>query len=279
MTSELGRYGVLLYAPVVHEGYREWLSRHLDADFFALVGERTIAQRRPLLKDLRRLQNADVIRAFIALGVGHNWRELEFDDLPELQGIERLVMPKDPLFTQVIELLPSRIEPMFESAFLRWHEGNVELEQSLPTHTFSSQLVNELSWDWLRQLASWSPDWWRQVAAVLVHDGEPVIWAYNQPLPSDEAVQYLGDPRALFRKGVQLELSSFLHAESAVIAEAARRGIATEGAELWVTTFPCPVCAKLVSQTGVSRLRYRSGYSVLDGERVLRAAGIELICE
>lgn len=86
-----------------------------------------------------------------------------------------------------------------------------------------------------------------------------------------------GDPRAIFNKGVHIELSSYLHAEAHVIAEAARRGIATEGADLYVTTFPCPVCAKLLAATGIARLYYRDGYSVLDGEEVLLGAGIEIV--
>jgi dCMP deaminase len=85
-----------------------------------------------------------------------------------------------------------------------------------------------------------------------------------------------GDPRANFSKGAHSNLSLALHAEAAVIGAAARQGIATQGATLYVTTFPCPYCAKVVTASGITALYYREGYAMIDGETVLREAGITL---
>jgi dCMP deaminase len=76
---------------------------------------------------------------------------------------------------------------------------------------------------------------------------------------------------------VNLELSTAVHAEARLIAEAARDGVATRGAVMYVTDFPCPPCAKLIAGAGVARLYFRTGYAVLDGEDVLRAAGVEVL--
>ena len=53
--------------------------------------------------------------------------------------------------------------------------------------------------------------------------------------------------------------------------------LATDGAVVYVTDFPCPPCAKLIAGAGIARLHYRTGYAVLDGQDVLGAAGVEIV--
>jgi dCMP deaminase len=72
-------------------------------------------------------------------------------------------------------------------------------------------------------------------------------------------------------------LSTAEHAEARLIAAAAREGVATDGAVMYVTDFPCPPCAKLIAGAGIRRLYFRSGYAVLDGEDVLREASVEVV--
>ena len=76
---------------------------------------------------------------------------------------------------------------------------------------------------------------------------------------------------------MHLELSTAMHAEARLIAAAARSGRSTQVAELYVTDFPCPPCAKLIAAGGITRVYYRTGYAVLDGEDVLGAAGVEIV--
>ena len=80
-----------------------------------------------------------------------------------------------------------------------------------------------------------------------------------------------------FKRGVHIELTTDAHAESRLISEAANRGISIAGADLYVTTFPCPPCAKVVAPSGIRRCYFASGYAMLDGERVLRDADIEIV--
>jgi dCMP deaminase len=49
------------------------------------------------------------------------------------------------------------------------------------------------------------------------------------------------------------------------------------GADLYTTTFPCPACARLIAEAGFRRCYFAGQYSVLDGEQVLRSAGVRLI--
>ena len=47
---------------------------------------------------------------------------------------------------------------------------------------------------------------------------------------------------------------SDVHAEAALISDAARRGVAVEGATLYVTRAPCTQCYKLVAVSGIRRV-------------------------
>ncbi len=76
--------------------------------------------------------------------------------------------------------------------------------------------------------------------------------------------------------GCRPDLSTALHAEAGIIAAAAADGRSLRGADLYVTTFPCPSCARLIAAAGFARCYFAGPYSVLDGEQVLRAAGVEL---
>jgi dCMP deaminase len=100
--------------------------------------------------------------------------------------------------------------------------------------------------------------------------------AWNRHHPSEYAPYFGGDPRDAFERGVRADLSTALHAEAAIVAQAAREGTPLAGADLYTTTFPCPACARLIAEAGFRRCYFAGQYSVLDGEQVLRAAGVEL---
>ena len=104
-----------------------------------------------------------------------------------------------------------------------------------------------------------------------------LLAAHNTQVPSPRTPYYEGDPRMFFKRGLHFELTTDDHAERRLIAEAARRGIALEGSDLFVTTFPCPPCGKQVAHTGFRRCYFAEGYAVLDSERILRDNSIEII--
>jgi dCMP deaminase len=67
------------------------------------------------------------------------------------------------------------------------------------------------------------------------------------------------------------------HAERHLMGHAARKGIALEGADLYVTTFPCPGCAHQIVTAGIRRIFYRDGYSLVEASETLKHHGIEVI--
>ena len=122
-----------------------------------------------------------------------------------------------------------------------------------------------------------SGDWWRQVGAVLVKDKKIVISADNQNLPSDHTPYQVGGVRDLFVAGERQDLANTIHAEQSIIAKAAKDGIFTKGLSLYVTTFPCPVCAKLIACSGIKNLYFSEGGSNFDAKKVLDSAEVKII--
>lgn len=68
------------------------------------------------------------------------------------------------------------------------------------------------------------------------------------------------------------------HAEQNAICQAARYGIAMEGATVYCTMEPCRVCAMLLISVGIRRVvarrRYHAGQ---DTRELFQAAGVELV--
>lgn len=71
-----------------------------------------------------------------------------------------------------------------------------------------------------------------------------------------------GDPPPLkgTRAASVLEFGRIVHAEMAAISEAARRGVAVQGARLFCTTFPCHMCARHIIASGIAEVVYIEPY-------------------
>jgi dCMP deaminase len=162
--------------------------------------------------------------------------------------------------------------------FLRRHQDNTGAEKEARGVSMESLSDFEKSaFGSVIQEAQKSADWWRQVGAALAKNGELIALAHNEHMPEKELPNIIGDSRALFKKGVNVEYVTSAHAEASVIGEAARKGIATQGAELFVTDFPCPYCARLIAKSGVKKIYFMHGYAVLGGEDFFKDMGIETV--
>jgi dCMP deaminase len=271
---------VLLYLPVVHAGHEAFFARHADAAEVLLLGRGFKAEFKSLAKDIRALP-PDRAAQFLRLMLpGVTVRVIEPADLPAALTADTLVLPDEDVTRQLAQELnlAKERELVFDKTFLRWDrewsraerpaafDGAVK-QADLPPHLRSKAT----------ELAGHSSDWWRQVGAIAWR-GERVLGAaWNRHCPTEYAPYADGDPRDSFSRGVRADLSTAIHAEASVVARAARSGISLEGADLYVTTFPCPACARLIAEAGFRRCYFSGGYSVLDGEGVLHAAGVELL--
>jgi dCMP deaminase len=270
---------VIAYVPVLHEGYRRFLAAHGHRRPLFLIGRELFQERGELAKDIRALD------AELAASAIEAWRICTSVEVLDRLGAQRLAerrpsltLPGEDVSYEIVERFFGHCDVRYETAFLRWDSTRTPqlLVPRAPDADEHDPELAELIAAAGSAAAS-SIDWWRQVgAAIRFADGE-IRCAHNEHVPHPQSAYAAGDPRANFHKGVALELSTAVHAEARLIAAAAREGRSTEGAVMYVTDFPCPPCAKLIAGAGIRRLYFHEGYAVLDGEDVLRAAGVELL--
>jgi dCMP deaminase len=270
---------VLAYVPVLHEGYRRFLTTHGPGRPLYLIGPELHAEQRPLAKDIRALDAADAAAAIEAWGICASVSVLDEAGAVALAAEgPMLIAPAEDVSYAVVERFFARCDVRYDTVFLRWDKTRTAalLRPEAPPVPAGDAALAELV-EAAQREAAHSVDFWRRVGAAIRFADGTVEAAANEHVPHPLAAYAAGDPRANFYKGVALELSTAHHAEARLIAGAARQGRSTDGGVMYVTDFPCPPCAKLIAAAGVSRLYFRSGYAVLDGEDVLRSAGVELL--
>ena len=107
----------------------------------------------------------------------------------------------------------------------------------------------------------------RKVGALLVKDRTIISDGYNGTPSGFENI--CEDENGVTKPYV-------LHAEANAITKVAKSGNSSLGATLYVTASPCAECAKLIIQSGITRVVYRDAYRLTDGVDLLRRAGIEV---
>lgn len=274
---------IICYVPVLHAGYLSFFRRHEDAEAILILSENILIS---LPSELKYLQRKDALRAVPAQEMALVLRQLVKPPVGLFRGREgrrfgaevTIVAPDEDITRAVAAEYFPDLSTLFENVFLRWHRNNVteETEVQPGREVNVSQFEEEMLYA-AERVGAKSADWWRQVGALLVRDGIPILTAVNQHMPDPQMPNAFGDPRSLFSKGVNFHLSTADHAEAILIGESARRGISLRGTWLFVTDFPCPSCARLVARSGVTRCYYGKGYAVLDGEDILRSSNVELV--
>jgi dCMP deaminase len=269
---------VVAYIPVLHEGYRRFLDAHAAGRGLFLIGPELYADYRPLAKDIRCLPAQQAVEAIAAWGVAAEVSVLDVAGATRLaEEAPAITLPAEDVSYQAVERFFSRCAVRYDTVFLRWDKSrSAQLLHPLARQVTGDEAFVELAAAAEAQ-ATHSVDWWRRVGAAIRFADGRVLAAHNELQPHRLSAYAAGDPRANFFQGVNLELSLATHAEAALIAQAARDGVATQGAVMYVTDFPCPPCAKLIAGAGIAKLYFREGYAVLDGEDVLQAAGVEVV--
>ncbi|QTA37614.1 dCMP deaminase family protein [Thermosipho ferrireducens] len=102
----------------------------------------------------------------------------------------------------------------------------------------------------------------RKVGAVIVRDKRILSTGYNQPpsgFPHCNSIGCIRDDLNI-PSGNNQEICYALHAEQNALVQAARFGISTENATIYVTHKPCSVCARLIINAGIKRVVFIKDY-------------------
>ena len=270
---------VLLYLPVVHAGHEGFFARHADAAEVLILGTGFREQFKSLAKDIRALPPARAAQFLQVMLPDTRIRVIEPADLPAALNADTLVLPDEDITRTLAaeHRLGEGRTLVFDKTFLRWdREWSQASRPADPDGTLKIGALPPALIAQAAELAGHSSDWWRQVGAIAWRDETVLGAAWNHHAPTEYAPYLDGDPRDNFSRGVRADLSTATHAEASIIATAARDGISLNGADLYVTTFPCPACARLIAEAAFRRCYFTGPYSVLDGDKILQAAGVEL---
>jgi dCMP deaminase len=144
--------------------------------------------------------------------------------------------------------------------------------------------------DWALRSAQLSHAVRLQVGAVIVKDDSVISYGYNgMPAGWDNNCedrvyanewsidnnewQYKDEAGKPYNLKTNPEV---LHAESNAIAKLAKSSSSGNGASIFITHAPCHDCAKLIYQSGISSVYYRSAYRDNAGLEFLEKSGIEV---
>lgn len=281
---------LVLYFPVIHNGILGFIENHPAYPIF-IIGEELILEveknneeeSRSVVRDKRKLSE-DHILCFLQTATfgSRDVKILDAQNIEELSCFDSVILPEDSFHRAFVECFKKNIpEAFFENSFFRWDKiRTLNKDEKITDLTISAQELRGLGFfkfvEESKEISQRSPDWWRQVGAVLVKDGQQVSSAFNQHLPSEFETYFSGDPRANFNAGEYIELSVAAHAEASLISLAAKKGISTKGGELFVTTFPCPPCAIHIALSGISRVYFIEGYSMVNSVDIFKEFGVEV---
>ncbi len=275
---------IIAYIPVLHRGYQEFLTKYPGADLYLLDKEELLdfEELEYLKKDIRVLDLSLAVRSI------DSWEIFKIVKSIKLKELEKINYPSDKtkfIFTNddigqfvAAKFFSKNKNKLFEPIFLRWDKNLINSQNEVPNDIVISR--EEFEQQHMKQAfmeAGKSSDWWRHVGSLIVKDGEVVLAGYNHHLPNNDQQYKNGDPRTSFISGIGTDFTSSIHAEANLIALAAKKGVSLEGAAIFATTFPCPVCAKQIAISGIKKVYYAKGYAVLDGMEIFKSFGVEVI--
>ena len=130
-------------------------------------------------------------------------------------------------------------------------------------------------------VAAWSSCYQenRQVGAVIARGKRILTTGYNG---ASSGVVSCKERGVCLRRelnipsGTRHEICYATHAEQNAIIQAARLGLSVDNATLYCTHQPCVICAKMIINSGISRIVYREGYPDEFSLKLLTEAGVKI---
>lgn len=122
----------------------------------------------------------------------------------------------------------------------------------------------------------------RQVGCLIVKDDQVVSFGYNgTPKGFDnsceDTIESCKNNCGCGGCETTVTKKEVLHAESNALTKIAKSTLSSDGADLYTTTAPCFDCAKLIIQSGITKVFYNEGYRDMSGVELLEKANINVI--
>ncbi|MCC7500815.1 hypothetical protein IT396_03385 [Candidatus Nomurabacteria bacterium] len=268
---------LVAYVAAPHGGYLKFFRAYPGGTLWVL-GADLVSEFSSLTRNLPAPTPEETATMIRSLGIFDQVSVLTKDKLSFVVHSD-IVMPDEDVSRVLADAYFPNAQVTFDGRWRLRYDRTATLNKQVPD-VDTEVSFTEFDRTFMRsasETAQRSPDWWRQVGSVLVRDGKPLLVSFNQHLPSEQTAYLFGDPRSNFDAGQHIDFSLALHSEVAVLTAAARRGIKTEGCDLYVTTFPCPPCASACISAGLRRLYFAEGYSLVAALETLKAFNVEVI--
>jgi len=275
------------YVPVLHRGYQEFFAKYKNADLYLLDKEELLdfEELEYLKKDIRVLDLPLVVKAIKSWDIFNLVEPIKISEIEQFDYSKESLSQIQLIFTNddighfiADKFFKDYQNKFFEPIFLRWDKNLMSQQNEVINDIIvSKEDFEQKTMTKAFKQAGKSSDWWRHVGGLIVKDKQVIMAGYNQHLAVNDQQYKNSDPRISFTSGIGFDFSSSIHAEANLIALAAKKGISLDGTEMFVTTFPCPICAKQIAVSGIKKLYYAKGYAVLDGLEILQSYGVEVI--
>ncbi|MEA1972757.1 MAG: cytidine/deoxycytidylate deaminase family protein [Candidatus Cloacimonadota bacterium] len=118
----------------------------------------------------------------------------------------------------------------------------------------------------------------RSVGALLVKNNQVISTGYNGAPKNVPHCAQTGCLREQLnvKSGERHELCRGVHAEQNAIIQAALNGTSIKGAELYCTTHPCSICAKMIINAEIRKVYISQDYNDKLAKKMFIDAGVEL---
>lgn len=102
----------------------------------------------------------------------------------------------------------------------------------------------------------------RKVGCVVVRDNEILIKGYNRAIGGIKPCSEIGCIRNEYhvKTGERREICRYICAEQVAVSDAAKRGVSLDNSTIYVTYFPCSICAKILVNAGIKKIVYLKSY-------------------
>lgn len=264
---------LILYIPVIHRGYLDFLNNHKNRIFKIYIFDKDLVKKLSEWEpDIACLEAEETKQLLFGLG---------YEDIsilnPEDVKEENLILVNDEVSRNLYNKYLKSKKVEWANVFLRWDRSSILCEKPLDDIEISRDELDVKMMELACKESEKSSEWWRKIGAILAKDKDAVIRGNNKDVLGDHTPYQVGEPRDFFRPGERHDIASTIHAEQKIIAEAAKRGVSIDGASIYVTTFPCSVCAKMIACSGIKNVYFKEGGSNFDAKKVLESVCIKII--
>ncbi len=268
---------MILYVPILHNGYLNFFKKYSnETECLYILGSHLINEFTSLEKEIRAINPIQMCEIIRSLKLFKTVTILTPDEFIDLDSY-KIITAKEGVSERLIRKYFTSSDVIFDDVFLRWDEQYIDSKKPINFNKISTSNFDRSMIFLANEESKKTSDQWRSVGAVLVRDKKIILTSYNKHVPSEHTPYAMGDIRDFIPAGTCSEISSALHAEHAIIVEAAKRGIKLEGADIYVSVFPCPVCAKSIAYSGIKKCFFSKGHATFDGEQNLKSQKVEII--